>query len=123
MEIRDIVDWASSEIKTVEITQGFGDARYTLELRPFNQKQGDTSQKSWVDGSVTKVHDIPAYAIANMEMAARTLENYVDRSIGSYIAGAMGKSDEWIWQTYGHAFYWVSNAPVSAPRCSLLNNF
>lgn len=120
MKIVDICDWASDELKTVEITQGFGHASYKLQFRRFVPQRGDTLHESWVNDSVERVHGIPPYAMADMREAERELKAYVDRSVAEHLFSLFprNKSDHFLWDNYLAAFHWAAEAPVSTIRSS-----
>lgn len=113
MKIQEISEWASAEIKTIEVTQGFGNTSYPLEVREFTPVDGDMLEERWNDEGVIKYHRIPPYGIADMQAAARNLAQFIDNSIGQYIIGAVGYSDSLLWHTYMMAFKHSREATVS----------
>lgn len=113
MEISDIKEWASTEIRKVKITHGFERASYELELREFIPLPTDMLSQSWTDGDITKFHAIPSYAIADMCKAAGEIGRYVDDNIAHWLVGFVGKSDIIFWDTFYAAFQWSQNASVS----------
>jgi len=118
MEIKEITEWASSEIKTIRITQGFHCtphelACYELEVREFKPVDGDVLEKVWDDKGVVKSHKIPPYGLVNMKKAACVLQKFVERCIGVYIKGIVGESDHLLWNTYVMAFRQSEEAQVS----------
>lgn len=113
MEIKEITEWASTEIKTIRVTQGFGGAWYELEVREFKPIDGDVLEKVWNDKGVIKSHKIPPYGLANMKKAACVLQKFTEECIGAYIAGIVGHSDDLLWNTYVMAFRQADEAQVS----------
>jgi hypothetical protein len=122
MEIKEITEWTSSEIKTIRVTQGFGGAWYELEVREFKPVDGDVLDKVWNDKGVVKSHKIPPYGLANMKKAACTLRKFVDECIGAYIKGIIGHSDDLLWNTYLMAFKQSVEARVSHEHFSSIRN-
>jgi len=112
MEMVNITDWASSEIKTLEITHDLGNIRFPLRVRQFVPVEGDQLAQKWADGEVLKHHSIPPYAIANMEEAAQALLKYVDSGVAPFLVGALGHSESFYWDTYLMAFKYSQEAPV-----------
>ena len=45
-------------------------------------------------------HEIPPYAIADMEESARSFQDYVDRAVSEYIVAATGNLDTFIFSIY-----------------------
>lgn len=113
MEMTDITVWASSEVKTIELTHGFGIARFPLRLKQFVPVEGDGLAELWADGGVMKRHEIPPYAIADMKEAAQALWTYVNTGVADFLVGALGDSDLFYWQTYLMAFKHSQDASVS----------
>ena len=100
MEIQDITDWASASRKTIELSHGFGNAKYQLKLREFVPKEGDALYEAWSDGPVLKKHWIPPFAIENMSDTAKELQRYVDSSLVQCVCKLVGFADPLIWTTY-----------------------
>ena len=107
MDPEDITEWASTEIKIIEVTQGFS------EVREFIPVEGDLLEESWNSGGIVKRHKCPPYAVANVEKAAQDLRQFIDDNISAYIIGAVGQSDILLWSTYYMAFKQSKEAPVS----------
>jgi len=112
MDLVDISTWASSEVKTIRLSQIYLDAPYEVEVREFEPVEGDMLEEKWTSNGIIKVHKIPRYALADMKKAALVLQNFIQRSIGTYIEGTVGFSDQLIWQTYFFAFKHARDAKV-----------
>ncbi|KAL4933686.1 uncharacterized protein BDV17DRAFT_65363 [Aspergillus undulatus] len=104
MDLIDITDWASSEIKTITLCQNNAEAPYTVQVREFVPLEGDMLELTWVSGHYVKRHKMPQYALADMESAARALNWLTSVYVGQYIVGTVGNLDDLIWQTYRFAF-------------------
>jgi hypothetical protein len=100
MKLVDITDWASIEIKTIELSQIFLRAPYKVEVREFVPREGDMLEEKWTDGSVVKTYKIPPYAIADMGRTAEMFHGFVRNNVRTYIEGAVGRSDTLLWDTY-----------------------
>jgi hypothetical protein len=127
MEIKEITEWASLEIKTIRITQGFRRtphevAYYELEVREFKPVDGDVLEKVWNDKGVVKSHKIPPYGLVNMKKAACVLRKFVEGCIGVYIGGIVGDSDHLLWNTYVMAFRQSEEAQVSHEKFPCLRH-
>lgn len=114
MDLVDITNWAADEVRTIEVTQVFLDAPYKLEVKRFIPVEGDLVTEVWTDAKgVVRTHDIPPYALANMEKAAQTIQKFFDDSIGTYITAVVGQLDPLLWSTYMLAFKHAAQANVS----------
>ncbi|KAI2462772.1 hypothetical protein F4781DRAFT_426909 [Annulohypoxylon bovei var. microspora] len=123
MDIVDIKDWASTEVKTIYVSQTFLDAPYSIEVKEFIPQDGDLIEEKWtIDGQV-KRHQVPRYALANMEKHAEDLQSFIDANIAPYIIGAVGTEDKILWQTYYTAFRQAESANIMHERHVLQNLF
>ena len=114
MELVDITDWASNEIRTIEVTQVFLNAPYKLEVRKFLPVEGDLIEERWSDErGIIKTHTIPPFALANMEMTSQSIQKFIDENISKYIIGAVGSLNPLLWNTYLMAFKYSKKAVVS----------
>ena len=113
MDLVDIADWTSDEVRTIEVTQVFLHAPLKLEVKKFVPVEGDLITEVWTDSTgVVRTHMIPPYALVDMEKTARTIEQFVDANIGTYINAAVGNLDSLIWDTYRMAFMQLGAAKV-----------
>ena len=120
MDLVDITDWRSHEIKTIEVTQMFLHAPYFIEVREFIPLEGDMLEEKWTDGGVMKSHRIPPYALADMKKTAQTMRCFLGRSTVTYVKGTVGNSDAFLWTTYQMAIVYSQQAPVSRELNPLL---
>ncbi|KAI1138635.1 hypothetical protein F5Y05DRAFT_45398 [Hypoxylon sp. FL0543] len=123
MDIVDIQDWASEEVKTIYISQAFLDAPYPVKVREFIPREGDLIEEKWVTNGVEKSHWVPRYALADMEKHAEELQAFIDHNVGKYIVGAIGTEDDFLWDTYCMAFKRANNAKTHRERQVLRNLF
>ena len=112
MEIKNITDWATGRCKTIELSHGFGTAKYQVKLREFIPAEGDMLYEAWSDGPTLKKHYIPPFAIEDMNDAARELKRYVDSGIVEAASHLVGFADPLIWETYQMAIKYTLQAPV-----------
>lgn len=81
----DITEWASDEIKVINLTQTFLDAPFTLRVRKFVPKEGDMLSERWQDGDVERTHPIPPYAMVSLEETAEMYRGFIERNTYLYI--------------------------------------
>lgn len=113
MDLVNITNWASSEVKTIKISQIHVDAPYEVQVREFVPVEGDLLETTWVSGYQVRRHKTPQYALADMQSAATTLEWLTATYVCYYIVNTVGFSSELIWQTYRYAFQYQAKAKVS----------
>ncbi|KAI9696522.1 MAG: hypothetical protein M1820_008150 [Bogoriella megaspora] len=117
MEGGEITEWASSDIRTIEVTHGFGSARYKLRVREFIPIPGDKMAERWTDGyGNLKEHPIPHYAIADKKEAEGELHRYMDESIWDFIKDSVNWDDPLLRLTYRAAVYRAEWAPDEKER-------
>lgn len=113
MDIVDISDWASDEIKTITISQVYLNAPWTVQVREFVPVDGDLLERRWTSHGVTKSHRIPRYGLADMNETAKMMQWWIDKNIHVYIAGTIKDTDTFFWDTYVAAFRHPNKAKVS----------
>jgi hypothetical protein len=114
MEISDIQNWDSTEIKTIAITQDVGGKSYNLKVRKFIPVEGDALERGWKTGGVEQTFKCAPYAIANMKEAGRTLAHFADRTLESTICHYIDETDTLLRSTYHMAYRYSMFVEVSA---------
>ncbi|KAK5702417.1 hypothetical protein LTR17_022344 [Elasticomyces elasticus] len=123
MDLVDIADWASDEIKTITISQIFLDAPYKVRVKRFIPRDGDMLEDAWFQNGTMRKYQIPCYALCDMAETATMLEDFIDHNIGTYIRGAISHCDGLIWETYLKAFVHYGEARTSLERDLILDTF
>ncbi|KAI1326691.1 hypothetical protein F5Y16DRAFT_225394 [Xylariaceae sp. FL0255] len=100
MKIVNIKTWASSEVRTIWVTQDVAGLEYSLRVRQFVPIPGDSLRRSWSTRGVEKHYECSNYAIENMLEAGENLKKFVDNSIEPSIDFYIDKSDWLLHQTY-----------------------
>lgn len=113
MDIIEISDWASDEIKTVDISQIYLDAPWTVQVREFVPVEGDLLEERWTSHGTTISHRIPRYGLADMNKTANMMQWWIDQNVYNYIVGTLKGTDAFFWDTYLAAFRHPTKAKVS----------
>ncbi|KAL2836367.1 hypothetical protein BJY01DRAFT_59075 [Aspergillus pseudoustus] len=121
MDLIDITEWASSETKTITLSQICVDAPYDVEVREFVPMEGDMLESTWVSGSFVKRHRMPMYALVSMESAATTLKWLTQKYVGKYIVQTIGNLDLLIWTTYFFAFEYQTKAKTLREKALIVD--
>ncbi|KAJ3544754.1 hypothetical protein NM208_g2887 [Fusarium decemcellulare] len=123
MDLVDITDWASSEIRTIEISLDILHAPSQIKVRKFIPLPGDLLDETWVKDGETIVYRLPTYAIANMNEAADSIAQMVEREASNYLWNTVGslERDSLIWETYLAAFRRANTAPSLEEQILLFN--
>ncbi|KEZ43459.1 hypothetical protein SAPIO_CDS4651 [Scedosporium apiospermum] len=121
MEIVEIVDWASDEIRTITLTQDIGDSSYDIQVREFNPVLGDSLDRSW--NSASKVHSHPCtpYAIHNMKETADAISKFVDANTETFISHYVDREEELLWNTYWKAYDHIRETRIPEERKLLIS--
>ncbi len=100
----DIGNWASSEVKTILVTEGYTGHHVQLQVRKFIPQEGDRLERSWVadDGQIKSVK-IPPYALVNQDAAKVAYESYIKKGLVECFKRLLGPGEELLWQTYDRA--------------------
>ena len=113
MEVADIKNWASSEVKTIRVTQGVADNAYDIEVREFVPQIGDALERRWKTNGVDQSFPCAPYGIADMKEAGKMLARYADRTLKSSIEFYVSKHEPLLYRTYRMAYRYSQHAEVS----------
>jgi len=119
MEIVNIRDWKSAELRTIKITQDVKGRSYQVKVRQFEPKEGDALERKWKINGVEQSFRCAPYAIADMEEAGRTLLDFADRTLDDAISFYVSSSDPLLRSTYEMARYHAKNAEREEERLLL----
>jgi hypothetical protein len=103
--MRDIGDWASQEVRSIQMAQGISSEPICLEVRKFMPRDGDVCDRHWVDHQVKKSKPLEPYALADVEKTAAEFKEYIWNNAVTAMKEnlALQKSDPLIQETYGWA--------------------
>ncbi|KAL5336518.1 hypothetical protein BJX70DRAFT_280610 [Aspergillus crustosus] len=116
MDLINITDWASPEVKTITVSQIYVKAPYNVQVRKFIPAEGDMLDLTWASGPYVRRHRMPQYALADMEGAAETLQWLTSNYVGRYIKDTVGELDLLVWTTYFFAFRYQAKAKPTRER-------
>jgi hypothetical protein len=118
MEMAEVEQWASSEIKIITLTHDIGNASYDIKVRQFVPMEGDSLERSWNSSSGPRSHPCTPYAIASMKETASTISQFVDQNIKNFVSHYVDKNEKLLHKTYMAAYHHSYSSPVSV--CVLL---
>lgn len=116
MKLRDISEWASSEIRTITVMSDVSPAPFTLKVRKFVPIKQDSLHRAWMDGKTKKFKETTPYAIADMREAMGSMRRYIDESVLVSIDHFLLNNDELVKMTFRYAReYMAARVEVSFP--------
>ena len=118
--VDDIGNWASSEMRTIHVTEGYTGQAVKLLVRRFLPQDGDKLERSWVSAGVKKSVVIPPYAIVDMEAAKAAFDNYIKNGLVDCCKRLLGPKEKLLWLTYGQAIKMMSASSTPEPERQLL---
>jgi hypothetical protein len=104
----NITQWASSDLKKIQVTQDYGPTTLSFIVREFAPVKGDMLNRQWSDGGVTKSVAIPNYAIVDMAAALQVHRDFVVSQGAQLFKSTLDYNDRLLWDTYDAAI-WFSN--------------
>ena len=116
MQIVEISAWASTEVRTICVTQEVGGTYYELQVKKFIPQDGDSLERKWFSNGEHKSHKCATYAISNMKMAAKTLQRFVQDNIAVTVAHSVDHVDTLLGPAYRIALELQINAEVIKDR-------
>ncbi|KAK4129320.1 hypothetical protein N657DRAFT_639918 [Parathielavia appendiculata] len=97
----DIGTWESSQVRTIEVTEGYTGRSVKLKVRQFRPQEGDKVKRSWVSKNGNRYEvEVPAFAIVNLDDAKAEFDQYIKIGQANCFQRLMGSRDELLWQTY-----------------------
>ncbi|KAI5861841.1 hypothetical protein GGS23DRAFT_134284 [Durotheca rogersii] len=115
----DISQWASSETKKVQVTEGYTEKPVELSVRQFVPQEGDALERSWVHNGTRRRVRIPPYAIVNLEETKGKYTDYIKSGLPECCKKVLSSKDRLIFLTYGAAIK-ASRDPSIDPKESAL---
>ena len=100
MEIVNITGWASTEVKTIYVTQDVAGLSYPLRVRLFIPQEGDSLRRTWNTRGTQMYYPWKNYAIEDMKQTGHDMVKFVDSSIAGFIDYYIDKSDPLLHKTY-----------------------
>lgn len=120
--VDDIGTWASSEIKTIHVTEGYTSRVVKLEVRKFVPQKGDKTVRSWVAEGVKKSVDIPPYAIVDLEKAKDAYDDHIRQGLPECCHVIVGRDQMFLLRTYMAALRLVADPKTHAEERTLLRS-
>ncbi len=119
--VDDIANWASSETRTICVTEGYTGSSVRLLVRRFNPQDGDRLVRSWVSANGEKVSVvIPPFAIVDMESAKTAFDDYIKRGLLECCKRILGPTEKLLYRTYAFAMHTLGDASTPEPERRLI---
>ena len=118
---KDIKHWASDEVKTIDISEGFSDSFMRLHVREFEPKEGDKLERSWVHEGTKKSVPIPPFALVQLEDASEAYGVHMQSSFHGALNEVLGLSPTLLRRTYLFAGHLRQNAELDPEAKKLLD--
>ncbi|KAK0624855.1 hypothetical protein B0T17DRAFT_254801 [Bombardia bombarda] len=102
MEIKEITEWGSSDIKSIMLTQDVGSVVWTIRVRRLVPQDGDSMSRSWLSRSsgARLYHPVAPYGVENMAETGRYLMRRIDEEIDDAINTYVQEEDVLLADTY-----------------------
>ncbi|KAI0159467.1 hypothetical protein BJ166DRAFT_333510 [Pestalotiopsis sp. NC0098] len=99
----DISNWASTEVRWLCVSEGYGTRPVKLRVREFIPQDGDRLDRSWVHNGAKKSVRIPPFAIVNLDEAKTIYHNHITSELKECCRNVMSDKHQLIRGTYGFA--------------------
>ena len=120
--VDDIGSWASSDIRTICVTEGYTGQSVRLLVRRFQPQPGDSLERSWVSKGVKKSVPIPPYAIVDMEAARSEFDGYIKKGLVECCKRLLGPKEDLLWQSYALAMKIMGDGATQEKERELLRS-
>ncbi|KAL8370743.1 hypothetical protein RB595_000883 [Gaeumannomyces hyphopodioides] len=118
----EISSWASDEIKTIRVTEGFTGQSVELQVRQFVPQEGDRLERSWVVDGVRRSVKIPAFALVDMDAARGSYDSYIENGIEECCSKLVNREKKLLWRTYSLAIRMLADSGLAEEEKELLLN-
>jgi hypothetical protein len=118
--VDNIANWASSEDKFIQVSEGFTSRSVELRVRQFVPQEGDKLERTWVFNGIKKSVPIPPYAIVDLDAAQKSYTEYINRGVVECVNKVMKSRDGLLRRTYGLAWSHAQNPAVPEDERTLL---
>ncbi|KLU87704.1 hypothetical protein MAPG_06698 [Magnaporthiopsis poae ATCC 64411] len=118
----EISSWASDEIKTIRVTEGFTGRSVELRVREFVPQEGDRLDRSWVVDGVRRSVKIPAFALVDMEAVKDSYDAYIKNGIVECCKKLVNKEKKLLWRVYSLAIQRLGDGGMDKQDRELLLN-
>ncbi|OAA82473.1 hypothetical protein LEL_02018 [Akanthomyces lecanii RCEF 1005] len=90
-ELSDPIDtWASPEIRTIHVSEGYSDSSVELQVRRFVPAEGDKLVRTWDYKGVKKSASIPPFALVDTHKARKAFARHIDACINDTLKNITG---------------------------------
>ncbi|KAL2123770.1 hypothetical protein VTJ04DRAFT_135 [Mycothermus thermophilus] len=122
MRLKDITDWESPDIRTIEVMSDVCDEPLKLLVRKFKPIPQDSITKSWWDktAGIRRYKKTTPYAIVNMKKTVDDMLSYIAKYALKSVVYVLRRSDQLVKETYAFA---ARYRPDAKEERDLLENF
>lgn len=113
--------WASSDMKTIHISDGYSAKCIELRVREFVPQDGDKLERSWYHNGTQKSVQIPPFALVDMEDAKKAYTKHIRDSMSDIFRTVLGRSDGLLYKTYLQAWQICRDPSTPIEALELLN--
>lgn len=105
MRLKDITDWESPDIRTIEVMSDVCDEPLKLLVRKFKPIPQDSITKSWWDktAGIRRYKKTTPYAIVNMKKTVDDMLSYIAKYALKSVVYVLRRSDQLVKETYAFA--------------------
>ncbi|CEJ90490.1 hypothetical protein VHEMI06276 [[Torrubiella] hemipterigena] len=95
--------WASPEIKTITICEGYSNNGVQFRVRQFVPEEGDKLERTWDYNGQKMAVRVPPYALIDMEEGRDVYERYISECMDDAFMSILGPPDGMLSRTYQQA--------------------
>jgi hypothetical protein len=111
-KVADVTEYPDSTIYEILMDQGLCKSPVRLRVRRFLERDGDISNRQYMDNGVLKTQEIKAFCLVDAEKTAKTFKEYIYHNALDGLAEAVKDSDGMIRQTFAMIAKHCSSLPV-----------
>jgi hypothetical protein len=87
MKVKEITDWASTDVREIVLTQDVGSTKLHLRVRKLVPQDGDSMQRTWLSktSGIRRYHPVAPYAIESMTETVKYMMDSIDEEMDDVI--------------------------------------
>lgn len=117
-----IQKWASSEVKIINVAEGYSDQTLEIRVREFIPQEGDRVTRTWSHCGAIKSVPVPPYALVNLESAREAYTTHIRTSIGQALGNILGRSGGLLHKTYQQTLQCCKDRSTPTESLTLLRD-
>ncbi len=117
-----IQKWASSDIKVIQVAEGYSDNCLRLRVRRFIPQDGDKLERTWSHDGHQRSVRIPPYALIDIEEGKKAYSKHILESMNQAFSSILDRPGELLHKTYQQTLQFCKATSTPMDSLALLRD-